>query len=130
MVQTRRMLGSSDLVAFAASTDLARSREFYEATLGLRLVHEDGYACVFDADGTTLRVTAVAEMAAAPYTVLGWEVADIGVTIAGLAKRGVEFVRYDGMGQDERGVWTTPGGDKIAWFADPDGNVLSLTQYA
>jgi hypothetical protein len=63
------------------------------------------------------------------YTVLGWRVADIAATARGLAGRGVEFLRHDGMDQDENGAWTTPGGDKVAWFADPDGNVLSLTQF-
>jgi len=77
-----------------------------------------------------LRVTAVAEVARPGYTVLGWRVADITATVRELTGRGVVFLRYDGMNQDEDGVWTTPGGDKVAWFADPDGNVLSLTQFA
>jgi hypothetical protein len=76
-----------------------------------------------------LRVTAVGEAARAPYTVLGWRVRDIAGTVRELARRGVSFLRYDGLGQDEDGIWTTPGGDKVAWFADPDGNVLSVTQF-
>ena len=124
------MLGSSEIVAFAASADLDRARSFYEGTLGLRLVEQNPFACVFDANGTMLRVTAVAEVARPGYTVLGWRVADLGQVMAALADAGVEFTRYDGMDQDASGVWTTPGGDKIAWFTDPDGNNLSLTQFA
>ena len=124
------MLGSSFIIAFAAATDLGRARAFYEEALGLPLVGQNEIACVFDANGTMLRVTAVAEVARPGYTVLGWRVADIAATARGLAGQGVVFIRYDGMDQDENGVWTTPGGDKVAWFADPDGNVLSLTQFA
>ena len=123
------MLGSSAVVAFAATTDMPRAREFYEQTLGLSLVEHNDFACVFDANGTMLRVTAVAEMSGAPYTVLGWNVGDIDAIVDGLGARGVSFTRYDGMGQDARGVWTAPSGGRIAWFTDPDGNVLSLTQF-
>ena len=76
-----------------------------------------------------LRVTAVPEVCRTGYTVLGWRVTDITSAVRGLAGRGVVFLRYDGMDQDSDGVWTTPGGDRVAWFADPDGNVLSLTQF-
>ena len=123
------MLGSSAVVAFAATTDMPRAREFYEQTLGLSLVEHNDFACVFDANGTMLRVTAVAEMSGAPYTVLGWDVGDIDAIVDGLGARGVSFTRYDGMEQDARGVWTAPSGGRIAWFTDPDGNVLSLTQF-
>jgi predicted enzyme related to lactoylglutathione lyase len=85
---------------------------------------------VLDAHGTMLRVTAVHEVARAGYTVLGWRVADIAVATRELAARGVIFLRYEGMGQDEHGIWTAPGGAQVAWFADPDGNTLSLTQDA
>jgi catechol 2,3-dioxygenase-like lactoylglutathione lyase family enzyme len=122
------MLGSSDLVAFAASTDLPRARAFYEGVLGLPAVEQNDFACVFDANGTMLRVTAVREFSPAGYTVLGWRVADIEAVAAGLSARGVAFSRFDGMEQDGHGVWTSPGGDKVAWFTDPDGNILSLTQ--
>lgn len=123
------MLATSDVIAFAPATDLARARTFYEVTLGLPVLDEDPYACVFDAHGTMLRITAVDEVARPGYTVLGWRVTDIGEAISGLASRGVVFVRYAGMEQDARGVWTTPDGDHIAWFNDPDGNVLSLTEF-
>ena len=123
------MLGSSDVIAFAAATDLGRARAFYEQALGLPLVGQNDIACVFDANGTMLRVTAVPEVPRAGYTVLGWRVTDIAAAARDLAARGVVFIRYDGMDQDGDGVWTTPGGDKVAWFADPDGNTLSLTEF-
>ena len=124
------MLATSDVIAFVAATDLARSRVFYGSVLVLPLVEENAYACVFDAHGTMLRVTAVAEVAHGGYTVLGWRVTDIAAAITRLESRGVVFSRFDGMEQDPHGVWTTPGGDRIAWFTDPDGNVLSLTQFS
>lgn len=123
------MLESSDVIAFAAATDLARARAFYEGTLGLTVTEQNDFACVLDAHGTMLRVTAVPKVSAAGYTVLGWRVADITATVRDLAARGVEFRRYDGMDQDADGIWTTPSGDQVAWFPDPDGNVLSLTQF-
>ena len=123
------MLATSDVIAFASTTDLVKARRFYEAALGLTIMEENAYACVFDANGTMLRVTAVAEVAHPGYTVLGWRVTDISETVALLESRGVVFVHYDGMEQDAQGVWTTPNGDRIAWFTDPDGNVLSLTEF-
>jgi predicted enzyme related to lactoylglutathione lyase len=123
------MLDSGEVIAFAAATDLDRARTFYERTLGLTVTEQNDFACVLDAHGTMLRVTAVPKVSAAGYTVLGWRVADITTTVRELAARGVEFRRYDGMDQDGDGIWTTPGGDRVAWFADPDGNVLSLTQF-
>jgi catechol 2,3-dioxygenase-like lactoylglutathione lyase family enzyme len=124
------MLDSSDLVAFVSATDLSRAREFYGRVLGLRVVEQNDFACVFDANGTMLRVTAVSEVARPGYTVLGWRVADIEAAMRSLIANGVTFTRYDTMNQDSSGVWTTPGGDKVAWFTDPDGNNLSITQFA
>jgi catechol 2,3-dioxygenase-like lactoylglutathione lyase family enzyme len=122
------VLESSDLVAFVAATDLRRARVFYEQTLGLPVLEQDDFACVIDAHGTMLRVTAVPEVAPGGYTVLGWRVPDITAAVRELTVRGVSFLRYDGMSQDEHGIWTTPSGARVAWFADPDGNTLSLTQ--
>src|SRR3954469_17476424 len=121
------MLSTSDVIAFAPTTDLARARSFYEVALGLSVVDANAHAVVFDANGTMLRITAVAEVAHPGYTVLGWQVADIRHSVDQLESRGVVFARYDGMEQDAHGVWTTPSGDRVAWFNDPDGNVLSLT---
>jgi catechol 2,3-dioxygenase-like lactoylglutathione lyase family enzyme len=123
------MLAACDVIAFAATTDLTRARAFYEDVLGLRLVDENPYACVFDAHGTMLRVTAVAEVAHPGYTVLGWRVPDISEAVRELESAGVTFTHYAGMEQDAQGVWTTPNGDRIAWFTDSDGNVLSLTEF-
>ena len=123
------MLDAADLIAFAATTDLDRARVFYEQVLGLTVTEQTDLACVFDANGTMLRVTAVPEVARAGYTVLGWRVADITAAVRELSARGVRFLRFDGMDQDADGVWTSPGGGRIAWFADPDGNTLSLTQF-
>lgn len=123
------MLTTSDVIAFASTTDLGRARTFYEDMLGLRLVEQNAYACVLDAHGTMLRITAVAEVAHPGYTVLGWRVADISEGVAQLESAGVVFNRYDGMDQDAHGVWTTPNGDRVAWFCDPDQNVLSLTEF-
>jgi catechol 2,3-dioxygenase-like lactoylglutathione lyase family enzyme len=119
-------LSDAELVAFVATTDKARARSFYEGVLGLPVVHDDEFACVLDANGTSVRITAVAERAAAEYTVLGWAVDDLDATIDDLVGRGVVFLRYDGIEQDERGAWVTPIGIRVAWFKDPDGNTLSV----
>jgi catechol 2,3-dioxygenase-like lactoylglutathione lyase family enzyme len=123
------MLGSSPIIAFVASTDPERARGFYADTLGLRLVRQDAFALELDAGGTMLRVVTVRELHPAGYTVLGWIVDDIAARIRELAGRGVAFARYDGMEQDDDGVWTSPSGARVAWFADPDGNTLSLTEF-
>ncbi|HLK42538.1 MAG TPA: VOC family protein [Thermoleophilia bacterium] len=124
------MLQDRPLIAFVGVSDLDRAGQFYGRTLGLPLTDESPFALVADAHGTMLRLTAVEQPAAAPYTVLGWSVADIASAVDQLTARGVDFTRYEGMEQDERGVWTAPSGAKIAWFLDPDGNNLSLTQFS
>ncbi|MDQ6774605.1 MAG: VOC family protein [Candidatus Dormibacteraeota bacterium] len=124
------MLGSAPLIAFVATTDPARARAFYGGTLGLAPTGETAFAVVFDAHGTMLRVTAAPAVAPAPYTVLGWAVPDLAAAMAELGRRGVTFERHAGLEQDAQGVWTTPGGDRVAWFRDPDGNVLSMTEFA
>ena len=123
------MLGSEKLVAFVATRDPGRAKEFYRDTLGLRLVSEDQFALVFDVGGTMLRVTRVPELVTAPYTVLGWSVRDIVSTAKRLQQANVVLERYAGMQQDELGIWNSPSGARVAWFKDPDGNTLSLTQY-
>lgn len=123
-------LEGAHVMGFASTTDLARARAFFEQRLGLTCTHEDGFAAVFDANGTMVRVTLVPELQPAPFTILGWLVDDIGTTARDLAARGVAFLRFDGMDQDADGVWHAPGGDRVAWFHDPDGNTLSLTQLA
>jgi len=124
------MLGKNDLVSFVATADKAAARRFYEQVLGLRLVEDSPFALVFDANGAMLRVTPVPEHKTLPFTVLGWKVSDIAVTVRGLAAKGVNFDRFPGMTQDALGIWTTPDGAKVAWFKDSDGNLLSLTEFA
>jgi len=126
----RRVLAGTPFIAFIPVRDTAAARNFYEGTLGLPVVEDTLFALVIDANGTMLRVTPVAELAPQPFTIAGWRVPDITTTVRGLTERGVGFTRYDGMGQDDLGIWTTPGGDKVAWFRDPDGNTLSLTTFA
>ena len=115
-------------VTFIMTTDVAASRDFYHGTLALPLGPQDDFATVYDLGVATLRVTHIPGFAAAPHPALGWHVADIAASVGELNIRGVRFTLYDGMGQDALGIWTAPGGAKIAWFKDPDGNVLSLTQ--
>jgi catechol 2,3-dioxygenase-like lactoylglutathione lyase family enzyme len=122
-------LERDDLIGFVSTTDPGRAREFYGEVLGLELRSESPFALVFDANGTMLRVTSAEELLVAPYTVLGWRVADIAQTVGDLNGRGVAFLRFEGMNQDVLGIWTTPGGDRVAWFRDPDGNTLSVTQF-
>jgi catechol 2,3-dioxygenase-like lactoylglutathione lyase family enzyme len=124
------ILATSPLISFVATAHPSQAQTFFEGVLGLRLVSDDPFALVFDANGATLRVAKVDSLSPQPFTVLGWLVADIAATIRQLGERGVRFERYTAMGmvQDDLGIWTAPGGAQIAWFKDPDGNTLSLTQ--
>lgn len=113
------------------TSDAQRAKDFFTGPLGLTYVSDDPFAIVFNANGTTLRVSKAKEVKPAAHTVLGWEVADIETAVRGLAAAGIVFNRYEGFGQDELGIWTAPGGAaKVAWFQDPDGNVLSVSQHA
>jgi catechol 2,3-dioxygenase-like lactoylglutathione lyase family enzyme len=111
-------------------SDAAAARLFYESTLGLVVLDDTPFALVVDANGTNVRVTPVADLRPQPFTIAGWHVDDIEATAQELAGRGVTFNRYDGLEQTASGVWASPSGDLVAWFADPDGNTLSLTQVA
>jgi len=122
------MLIDADLIAFAATADLERSHAFYGGVLGLRRVESSSFANVYDAHRTMLRVTLVDRVVAAPYTSLGWGVPDVHAAIEVLVAAGVSFQRFESVEQDEAGVWTAPGGGRIAWFRDPDGNTLSLAE--
>lgn len=121
------MLADAQVAAFIATADAARARAFYEGTLGLRCVADEPYALVFDLNGVILRIQKVREMSVAPYTALGWRVGDIATQVRALLGRGVTFERYGEMGQDELGIWNS-GSSLVAWFKDPDGNTLSLSQ--
>jgi catechol 2,3-dioxygenase-like lactoylglutathione lyase family enzyme len=116
-------------VAMISTGDRKAAETFYAETLGLARKGDDGFAALFDLAGTTLRLTEVPGYAAPPHPVLGWEVPDIASAVAVLAERGVAMTVYEGLGQDERGIWAAPDGScKVAFFNDPDGNGLSLTQ--
>jgi catechol 2,3-dioxygenase-like lactoylglutathione lyase family enzyme len=114
-------------MAFIPVGDLSAAKSFYGELLGLRVTKENPYAVVLDAGGTMLRLAQVDGLRPQPFTIAGWQVLDMRRSIDMLEGRGVSFIRYEGMDQDAKGIWTTPGGDQIAWFKDPDGNTLSLT---
>ena len=122
------MLADKKLKAFVPTTDPQKAKHFYKDLLGLKLLSEDKYALEFDANGTLLRVTTVRELKPHPFTVLGWKVTDISSVIRDLNKKGIFFERYDFLQQDDLGIWEAPGGTKVAWFIDADGNTLSLDE--
>ena len=121
-------LSSATLGAFVAATNAKRAIAFYRDKLGLRVVRQDDFAVEFDANGTPLRVQLVEKVSVAPYTALGWEVKDIAAAVQSLQLAGITCERFRGMEQDEMGVWTAPGGARIAWFKDPEGHILSLKE--
>ncbi|HEX3893280.1 MAG TPA: VOC family protein [Terracidiphilus sp.] len=124
-------LGKNSIVAFVTIVDVDKARTFYRDTLGLTLVREDlPFALVFDANGIMLRVSISKQRAALPGTVLGWDVPDIYATVRALESAGVAFERYGFLEQDAQGIWNSPTGAKVAWFKDPDENLLSLTEFA
>jgi catechol 2,3-dioxygenase-like lactoylglutathione lyase family enzyme len=129
MLQLPR-LGKYDLIAFVTVVDVSRARDFYRDTIGLRLVMEEPpFALVFEANGIMLRLGMAKELPPAHGTVLGWQVPDIIAICRELSLAGVSFERFEGMNQDEMGIWTSPTGAKVAWFKDPDGNILSITEF-
>ena len=124
------MLSKSKIVGFVGTTKPAEAKHFYQQQLGLELLEESPFALVFTAGSTTVRVQKVEVLVTPPYTSLGWEVTDIDATVKALTLKGVEFQHFEGLPQNEAGIWITPPGSKIAWFKDPDGNTLSLTEHA
>lgn len=126
----RWVLGDRPLIAFISVSDMSAAQSFYRQVLGLRVTEQGPYAVVLEAAGTMLRLAHVDRLEPQPFTVAGWQVHDMKASIDSLVRRGVEFIRYEGMDQDERGVWATPGRDQVAWFKDPAGNTLSLTCFA
>jgi catechol 2,3-dioxygenase-like lactoylglutathione lyase family enzyme len=123
------MLATSKLIAFAATADGARARRFYEGTLGLRVLSDDSFALTIAANGTMLRIQKVGSFTPAAYTTLGWQVPDILLAVRDLKRREVRLEFYPGMAQDELGIWHSPSGASVVWFKDPDGNILSVTQF-
>jgi catechol 2,3-dioxygenase-like lactoylglutathione lyase family enzyme len=123
-------LFDQNIIGFIATSDPDRAKKFYRDTLALPLVSEElPFALVFDAHGTMLRVTVVKEVSPRSYTVLGWKVPDIEAAATPLSKVGIQFEHYQGVEQDELGIWSSPSGAKVAWFKDPDGNTLSISQH-
>jgi predicted enzyme related to lactoylglutathione lyase len=122
------MLNKEKMVSFIATRDPAHARKFYAEILGLTLIADDPFAIVFNANGTMLRIQKVEDFKSQPFTAIGWEVSDIETVVDGLTKQKVKFERYGGMDQDQRGIWQSPSGARVAWFKDPDGNTLSLTE--
>jgi len=123
------MLTHNPLIAFIPTKDRPSARHFYEDLLGLRFLSEDPFALVMEANGTMIRIVGVDDFTPFPFTILGWQVDDIHQTVAELTGKGLQFTRYPYFEQSADGVWTAPGGVKVAWFKDPDGNTLSLSQH-
>jgi catechol 2,3-dioxygenase-like lactoylglutathione lyase family enzyme len=124
------MLASAQLVAFVPTCNPPAAREFYEHACGLKFIADDGFALVFDANGTTLRIVNVSScfgFTPAPFTILGWHVPNVEHAAAELTKAGIKFERFPGLDQNASGIWRSPNGTQVAWFKDPDGNVLSIS---
>jgi catechol 2,3-dioxygenase-like lactoylglutathione lyase family enzyme len=123
------MLSSSKLIGFVPTKDSQKARAFYEGKLGFQFVSDDQFALVVRAGETMIRIAKAQDFTPAPYTVMGWEVLDIEAIVRWLTQRGVAFEKYPFVQDHELGIWTAPGGDKVAWFKDADGNVLSVSQH-
>jgi catechol 2,3-dioxygenase-like lactoylglutathione lyase family enzyme len=118
------------LVAFLPAADYGRARSFYVDQLGCEFISQDQFALVLRSGGNMVRITKIDNFKPGPHTVLGWEVSDIERAVAELVGKGIAFEKYPWVQDDSgRGIWTAPGGDRVAWFKDPDGNVLSLSQH-
>lgn len=120
----------SKMVGFVITTRPEQAKAFYGETLGFRFVKDDGFALVFDANGTMLRVAKLKEFTPAQFTVLGWEVDDIVAAVTAFKAKGVTFERYPGLPQDEDAICSFGTEARVAWFKDPDGNVLSFSQHS
>lgn len=116
------------LLSFVPISDSAAAQAFYSGVLGLDLLEDTPFALVYRVPGGTLRLAKTPNFKPQPFTLVGWDVPDIVGDMNSLREKGVVFLQFDGLPQDDNGIWTVPDGTKICWFADPDGNVLSLTQ--
>jgi catechol 2,3-dioxygenase-like lactoylglutathione lyase family enzyme len=121
-------LENYEIMAFVATTQSDKARSFYCDILGLRFEEENPAALVLKTANAMLRIAKVRAFTPLPFTVLGWKVEDVRATMKLLAGKGVQFERFQGMKQDDLGIWVSPSGAMVCWFKDPDGNVLSLTQ--
>jgi len=123
------MLGTTNIVAFVPTKDAEKARAFYEGALGLKFIKDDGFAMVLDANGIMIRVAKMKDFTPAQFTILGWQVTGIEKIVAGLQAKGVHSEIFGFFKQDPLGIWTAPTGDKVAWFKDPDGNILSVSEH-
>lgn len=123
------MLADGSLIAFVPVTDIGRAMHFYGDLLGLTVTDQADQWCTLGGTGATLRLTLVEAKPDVEFTKVGWSVNDISATVGELANRGVAFQRYPNFDQDDAGIWTSPSGDRVAWFLDPDQNILSITQF-
>jgi catechol 2,3-dioxygenase-like lactoylglutathione lyase family enzyme len=123
------MLSTARVTAFLATALPRRAAEFYGETLGLPQITEDQFALVFDLHGVELRIQKVERLRPQAFTVLGWQVPHLATVIASLTARGIVFERFSGLTQSVDGVWRAPSGAAVAWFRDPDGNLLSVAEY-
>ena len=123
------MLRSNKMMGFVITKDSKRARKFYEETLGFKFVSEDQFALVLKTDENMIRISPVKDFVPAQHTILGWEVKQIEQVASYLRERGVVFEHYPWMKHNELGIWDSPTGAKVAWFKDPDGNVLSISQH-
>ena len=126
------MLSTAPIIGFVPTLDAARSRAFYEGILCIPFVSDDGFALVFKSGSNMIRIARVQDLTPAVYTILGWEVSDIAAEVTALTAKGLVFARYPFLPPDQvdaLGIWSAPGGAKVAWFQDPDGNTLSLSQH-
>ena len=124
------MLASMNMMGFILTKDYEKSRAFYEGKLGFEFESLDQFALVMQAGKSMIRIVKVPTFTPLQSTVLGWQVGDIEAIVDWLTKRGVVFEKYPFVQDKERGIWSTPDGSKVAWFKDPDGNVLSVSQHA
>ena len=127
--EDQAMLSESEVMGFIPTKDSTRARAFYEGKLGLRFISDDQFALVVESRGTIIRIAKVENFAPFPFTILGWRVKNIEEDVRNLTTREVSFQRFPGLDQNDLGIWTSPDGTKVAWFKDPDGNLLSLSQH-
>lgn len=124
------MLSENEIMGFIPTKDSTKARAFYEGKLGLRFISDDPFALVVESHGTIIRISKVENFTPFPFTILGWRVKNIEEEVRSLTSGGVAFQRFPGLDQNDLAIWTSPDGTKVAWFQDPDGNLLSLSQHS
>jgi len=122
------MLGDVDAISFSQTTQTEKAKAFYGGVLGLNFLEDSPFALLFRSGRTTVRIQKVESFTPFPFTSLGWNVPDIEATAKQLLEKGIKCERFNGMKQDDLGIWLSPGNSKVCWFKDPDGNLLSLSE--